>query len=246
MRTNMECQILKHKNYWQNYFKTIVFISSFLVLFCFHSFSQLPTVSILGDSYSTFEGYTTPLENEQWYFKTKRDRTDVEKVEQTWWWILCDEYGLQLEINNSYSGSTISYSGYYGRDYKDRSFITRAPNIGNPDIILVFGATNDDWAGAPLGTLKYEGWSEEDLYFFRPAMTYLANYLTDNHPKAKIYFIVNDCLKDEITATIREVCNHYGISVVELRNIAKKTSHPTVAGMRQIAEQVGTALKPKE
>ncbi|MBQ1731472.1 MAG: hypothetical protein II037_04615, partial [Bacteroidales bacterium] len=187
-----------------------------------------------------------PLENEQWYFKTKRDRTDVEKVEQTWWWILCDEYGLQLEINNSYSGSTISYSGYYGRDYKDRSFITRAPNIGNPDIILVFGATNDDWAGAPLGTLKYEGWSEEDLYFFRPAMTYLANYLTDNHPKAKIYFIVNDCLKDEITATIREVCNHYGISVVELKNIAKKTSHPTVAGMRQIAEQVGTALKPKE
>ena len=242
----MERQILKHKNYWHNYFKTIVFISSFLVLFCFHSFSQLPTVSILGDSYSTFEGYTTPQENEQWYFKTKRDRTDVEKVEQTWWWILCDEYGLQLEINNSYSGSTISYSGYYGRDYKDRSFITRAPNIGNPDIILVFGATNDDWAGAPLGTLKYEGWSEEDLYSFRPAMTYLANYLTDNHPKSKIYFIVNDCLKDEITATIREVCNHYGISVVELKNIAKKTSHPTVAGMRQIAEQVGTALKPKE
>ena len=176
----------------------------------------------------------------------RSDRTDVEKVEQTWWWILCEEYGLQLEINNSYSGSTISYSGYYGRDYKDRSFITRAPNIGNPDIILVFGATNDDWAGAPLGTLKYEGWSEEDLYSFCPAMTYLANYLTKNHPKAKIYFIVNDCLKDEITSTIREVCNHYGISVVELKNIAKKTSHPTIAGMKQIAEQVGNALKSKE
>ena len=52
-------------------------------------------------------------------------------------------------------------------------------------------------------------------------MTYLTNYLTENHPKAKIYFIVNDCLKDEITSTIREVCNHYGISVVELKNIAK-------------------------
>ncbi len=205
-----------------------------------------PTISILGDSYSTFEGYTTPLENEQWYFKTKHDRTDVEKVEQTWWWILCEENGLQLDINNSYSGSTISYSGYYGRDYKDRSFITRAPNIGNPDIILVFGATNDDWAGAPLGTPKYEDWTEEDLYFFCPAMTYLASFLCENHPEAKIYFIVNDCLKDEITSTIREVCNHYGISVIELKNIAKKTSHPTVEGMRQIAEQVGNALKPKE
>ena len=77
-------------------------------------------------------------------------------------------------------------------------------------------------------------------------MTYLTNYLTENHPKAKIYFIVNDCLKNEITSTIREVCNHYGISVVELKNIAKKTSHPTVAGMKQIAEQVGNAIKPKE
>ncbi|MBQ2573326.1 MAG: hypothetical protein II575_03825, partial [Bacteroidales bacterium] len=74
----------------------------------------------------------------------------------------------------------------------------------------------------------------------------LANYLTKNHPKARIYFIVNDCLKAEITETIREVCKHYGISVIELQNIAKKTSHPTVAGMRQIAEQVGKVLKPKE
>ena len=141
---------------------------------------------------------------------------------------------------------SISYSGYYGRDYKDRSFITRAPNIGNPDIILVFGATNDDWAGAPLGTLKYEDWTEEDLYSFCPAMTYLANFLTKNHPKANIYFIVNDCLKPEITETIHEVCNHYGISVVELKNIAKKTSHPTIAGMKQIADQVGNALNSKE
>ena len=229
-----------------NYIKTISFYVVFLLLFCFQSFSQQPTVSILGDSYSTIEGYTTPLENEQWYFKTKRDCTDVEKVEQTWWWILCEEYGLQLDINNSYSGSTISFSGYYGRDYKDRSFITRAPNIGNPDIILVFGATNDDWAGAPLGTLKYDGWTDEDLYSFRPAMTYLANCLNESHPKASIYFIVNDCLKSEITETIREVCKHYGITVIELQNIAKKNSHPTITGMRQIAEQVGKVLKSKE
>lgn len=210
------------------------------------SAQEMPTVSILGDSYSTFEGYTTPLENEQWYFKTKRDRTDVEKVEQTWWWILCNEYNLKLEINNSYSGSTISYSGYYGRDYRDRSFITRAPNIGNPDIILVFGGTNDDWAGAPLDTLKYKGWTDEDLYSFRPATAYLANYLHENHPKAKTYFIVNDCLKDEITETIREVCRHYGFECIELKGIAKKTGHPDIVGMRQIAEQVGKAITNKE
>lgn len=31
-----------------------------------------PAVSILGDSYSTFEGYIEPKTNEMWYFKTFR------------------------------------------------------------------------------------------------------------------------------------------------------------------------------
>ena len=43
-------------------------------------------ISILGDSYSTFQDYI-PEGNEPWY-TLPRDakRTDVEKVSQTWWW----------------------------------------------------------------------------------------------------------------------------------------------------------------
>lgn len=45
------------------------------------------TVSILGDSYSTFEGFITPETNEPWYFREKdAKRTDVADVTQTWWW----------------------------------------------------------------------------------------------------------------------------------------------------------------
>ena len=42
------------------------------------------TVAILGDSYSTFEGYNTPDTMEMWYFQ-KQDlrRTDVSNVRQT-------------------------------------------------------------------------------------------------------------------------------------------------------------------
>ena len=45
-------------------------------------------VSILGDSYSTFEGYI-PAENEPGYFqKVDTSRSDVVNVRLTWWWQL--------------------------------------------------------------------------------------------------------------------------------------------------------------
>ena len=42
-----------------------------------------PCVSILGDSYSTYEGYVTPATNEVWYYAKPGQKTDVESVKQT-------------------------------------------------------------------------------------------------------------------------------------------------------------------
>ena len=45
-------------------------------------------VSILGDSYSTFEEYI-PEGNEPWYFqKIDTSRSDMVSVRLTWWWRL--------------------------------------------------------------------------------------------------------------------------------------------------------------
>ena len=79
-------------------------------------------VSILGDSYSTFKEHVTPKENLVWY--PAKDN-DVVKLEQTWWHQFIHNYGYTLEVNNSYSGSTICNTGYRKEDYSDRSFITR-------------------------------------------------------------------------------------------------------------------------
>ncbi|MBQ4408488.1 MAG: hypothetical protein II852_15925 [Bacteroidales bacterium] len=82
-------------------------------------------VSILGDSYSTFESYI-PAENEPWYFqKVDTSRSDVVNVRLTWWWQLIKDGGYLLEKNESYSGATICYTGYNDEDYSPRSFITR-------------------------------------------------------------------------------------------------------------------------
>ena len=75
------------------------------------------TVAILGDSYSTFQGYI-PEGNAYWYYvpgKPEPERTDVTDVTQTWWWILTHREGYKLGVNDSYSGATVSYTGYDGK-----------------------------------------------------------------------------------------------------------------------------------
>lgn len=206
--------------------------------------AQKRSVSILGDSYSTYERYTTPVTNEQWYVEPWcDDRTDVADVTQTWWYQLCKNRGFKLDTNNSYSGATICYTGYNGEDFTARSFITRAGNLGCPDIILMLGSTNDSWANSPLGEMKWEGYEKADLYNYRPAICYLAKFLTTRYPNTDIYFILNNELKPEIGDAMREVCHHYGLTLIELKDISKKNGHPDIQGMKQIAEQVGAVVK---
>lgn len=217
-----------------------------IILLCFIAItaSAQKRVAILGDSYSTYQGFITPITNETWYWEPWIDqRTDVNDVTQTWWHQLIKNGKYRLEINNSYSGSTICYTGYNGNDYSPRSFITRADNLGSPDIILVFGGTNDAWAGSPIGEFKYKDWKREDLYSFRPAMCYLAHYMKERYPGVKVYFIINTELKEEVTQGIKDVCNHYGLKYIQLHNISKHDGHPDIAGMKAIAEQVGKAIK---
>ena len=51
---------------------------------------EIRTVAILGDSYSTFDGYI-PEGNACWYFTTPQGDNDVVKVEDTWWYQFCED-----------------------------------------------------------------------------------------------------------------------------------------------------------
>ena len=145
-----------------------------LMVLCLSASAQVrKSVSILGDSYSTFDGFVTPSTNEMWYYEENRNTTDVNDVTQTWWHKFISENGFKLCINNSWSGATISYYGYSGNDYSERSFIRRLNNLGNPDIILIFGGTNDSWAGAPMGQFKYDNLRQDDFFSYRPALAFL-------------------------------------------------------------------------
>jgi lysophospholipase L1-like esterase len=208
---------------------------------------QRETVAILGDSYSTFEDYLTPDTNAIWYFKkVDKKRTDVVDVKQTWWWQVVKEGGYKLGINNSFSGATICYSGYNDEDYSARSFVRRLSNLGTPDIIFIFGGTNDSWSGAPVGEFKYADFKRADLYTFRPAMACMMQELQNRYPNAKMYFLSNTELKDDITSSIHTICDHYGVKCIQLKDIDKQNGHPTIKGMKAIADQVLQAIRAEK
>ena len=202
------------------------------------------SVSILGDSYSTFQGFVQPDSNWVWYFDpAKTMNTDVASVRETWWHQFIKKNGYRLCVNNSFSGATICHSGYKRgnpdySDFSDRSFVARMGNLGCPDIIFIFGGTNDAWAGSPIGEYQYEGWTKENLYSFRPAMAKMLSFMIDRYPNVEIYFILNDGLQEEINESVKTVCEHYQVPCIVLKEIDKSNGHPTVKGMTQICEQI--------
>lgn len=225
--------------------KNLILLMVVGMLGCFTAKAQSSkSISILGDSYSTFQGYLQPDTNAVWYWdNVEAMNTDVHHVRETWWHQFIKKNGYRLCVNNSFSGSTICYSGYKTvgpdfTDYSDRAFVTRLDKLGCPDIIFVFGGTNDSWAGSPIGEYKYSGWTREDLFSFRPAMACMLEKMIDHYPNVKIYFLLNDDLREEIDESVKVICSHYEVDLIELVDIHKINGHPSVKGMRQICEQI--------
>lgn len=203
--------------------------------------------SIVGDSYSTFQDWL-PSGNAVWYPPTGDNASnDVRKVQETWWWQLADRTGMTLFMNDSWSGSTICGTGYNGANVLNTSaMVTRVKtHMGQtkvlgpkPDVIFLFGGTNDSCAGSPVGSLKYSDWTDEDLMQVLPAFCSMVNYLQTWNPGCRIINITNTDLKADITNGLATACEYYGIENIQLNNVDKIGGHPSIAGMKAIADQI--------
>lgn len=195
--------------------------------------------SVLGDSYSTLEGYVDPETNDVW---TYYDVIGVIEVEQLWWHQVGQTMNWMLEKNNSFSGSLVcnmNYDNYYG----PHSFLRRMDALGNPDVILVFGGTNDIWDEAPMGEYKYEDWTEEELCTVRPALAALFSGLQRLYPEARIWFMADQALGDEFMESVHTITRHYHVGCIDLHDIHKDWAHPDAQGMTDIATQVVAAIQ---
>ena len=201
--------------------------------------AQSKKVSILGDSYSTFDGVNPPG-----YAPFYPDsKNDVKEVSQTWWSLYNEVMGYTLEVNDSWGGTTICNTSYGRRIVPNSSFNSRLWKLGDPDIIFVFGGTNDAWANSPVGEYKYSHITKEDCNYFRPALAYMLDALDRIYPDATVYAILNSELREEINESFREVCKHFSVQLIELHDIEKQNGHPSINGMKAICDQLVEAIK---
>ncbi len=210
-----------------------LFLTMLMVATC-ACLSAQKKVSVLGDSYSTFVG-VIPSNYSSFY---PNDRNDVTEIEQTWWDLYIKAKGYALEKNDSWGGTTICGTGYGRMDTSRSNFISRVDSLGHPDIIFVFGGTNDAWANSPIGEYQYSDWTQEDCKQFRPALACLTDMLQKRYPEAEICFILNSELKEPVNESMREVCKHYNVKLVELHDIEKQNGHPSISGMKSICAQL--------
>ncbi len=209
----------------------------------------IQNVMIIGDSYSTFEGYV-PEGHAVYYSNAGTPETDVRHVEETWWHQLCTDMNLNLVLNESWSGTTLCHTGYDGDCSKTSSFIYRLEKLiaegffekNDIDTVFVFGCTNDSWANSPLGEIKLCDYQAEDLFSVCPAIGYLVSRLKEILPDGNIVFIINTNIKAEIKEAVKAVSDHNGTVYVELSRIDKLCGHPTVKGMGEIKEQVKAVI----
>lgn len=204
----------------------------------------LGNVFILGDSYSTFQGYI-PDEHKSYYGIEGFAETDVSRVNQTWWHLVIQETESHLVLNHSWSGTTICNTGYDGPDIP-HSFIRRFDKLAEKgfflkskiDTVFVMGGQNDDWCNAPIGELKISDWTDEDLLQYGPALCYLMYRLKIVLPTARILFVVNSEMKELIMDYQVRAAEIYDVECIQLEAIHKMNCHPTIFGMKQIADQI--------
>ena len=203
--------------------------------------SKPRTFSVLGDSYSTFEGYN-PAGNVTWYpGEAITAGNDCQSVEKCWWFRFASEYGCAIQSNESWSGTPVCNDGYGSGDHDatERSFITRMTRLSQSELIFVLGGLNDYWAGAQLGDYVYSGWTDAQKSKFRPAMAYMLDWLQHHHAGAKIIFIKPNQLSTDFKTSVDTVCEHYGVPVVTLTNaVSVVDGHPDTHGMAEVYAQV--------
>ena len=206
---------------------------------------------IFGDSYSTFKGHIP--EGYAFYYLAEVSDPPLAvrtmQLSETWWQRFIKRTGAELVRNDSWSGSTISYTGYEGDCSNTSSFIYRYRLLrdagffrdGKVDTVIVFGGTNDSWVPVELGEDRGCD-TEEDLYFALPAISRLMSDMKDELKDIRIVFVANCDINEKIIEHMEKEGKRLGIETVRLENIDKEEGHPTPLGMAKMCDQIATAL----
>ena len=228
-------------------------------------------ISILGDSISTFGDPSSTNQNGTYcysYYPDASCRYSLDgndsiqfNVQDTYWMKLIDRTGMILGVNDSYRGTMVSGTNHA---FNLQSRINHLGGNGIPDVILVFGGTNDAGQGVTIGTFNTENPQNytADQIAALPVSTFADAYramlirLMYTYPLAEIVVILPTFTSTYYTITnldlyvevIKEACDFFGIKYIDARctgiNIYNRTSylvdgiHPNVAGMDLLFQKI--------
>ena len=212
-------------------------------------------ISILGDSISTFRGYSKSG-NDEYPVNSANCVYPVRNVTDMWWYKVADELKLVIDTVNAYGGSRITLG-----NERYPSFLTRCEDLGNPDIIIIEGGINEilHTSGNSLG--DYEFGSTTDNTKLRQAYQTLITKIRTKYPYAKLY-----CCTPTISAnaifdvksngisyytlvdSIRTICDAYNVTVIDTAKCGITSEnysyylgddvHPNSNGMNLIADYI--------
>lgn len=159
-------------------------------------------LSIVGDSISTFAGYI-PSGYETFYPSSTLAQSgtgSLTAVEQTWWYKLCEETGLTLLKNASWSGSWVTGDTSSTTNAMTAASTKRIADLKGsdgttPDIIIVYIGINDLFnsnvvsRGATLGA-----WTPDEVVpadgtvmEFASAYAIMLKKIMTTYPKARVF-----------------------------------------------------------
>lgn len=233
--------------------------------------------SILGDSISTFADISnnsadtnSTIGNNAIFYP----KYEIDKADETWWLQSANATGMNLLVNNSWSGSRVLNNN--GAAYQTRCNELHG-DIGsnkgvNPDLIAVYIGINDFNGGNTIGSFNSvdEIYTEESGYIVpqnvAQAYAIMVHKMTKAYGDADIFLFTlpaNGANKDTDTLAkynevIKGIAKCFGCYVVDVGNIdgydyEKYTSdglHPNELGMDLITDLFVRMLKgvyvPKE
>ena len=230
-------------------------------------------ISIMGDSISTFEGWIPVDDGHNLNHRKRYPQSNLfDDVRLTWWHMLITNLGAKLGVNDSWAGSMVSNtattnSGDLGPD-ACMSSVTRITNLGSngtPDLIFFYGGTNDAARNVPMGTFDPSKFQQVDLTTttwstFADAYAVAIMRMQYYYPDAKIIAMTPTWTTsyytpqrlNEVAKMIEEVCDYYGVPVVDLRkcginqnNLDKTLGdgiHPSALGMEMIEKYLRKQL----
>lgn len=215
---------------------------------------------ILGDSISTFGTPNQANATGTWNYPGNRCRYPQDNlftnVDYMYWKILLDKTGMEFGINESWAGSRVantqaSDSGDLGpnRCISSKTRIQHLGENGTPDVIIVYGGTNDI-AGSTLGTFNPEApvtfktlgtapsnpasltdaqIDDLDVSTFANAYVAMLIRLQRYYPEAiivcltpnycKSYYGSNYVKMKNYVNCMIEICDFFGVEYIDLRKV---------------------------